>query len=46
MDILVDTNRFKKLSELSKGEYESVLFMQDDKWREGRNHSLPRHVHS
>lgn len=40
MDILVDTNRFKKLSELSKGEYESVLFMQDDKWREGRKHSI------
>lgn len=40
MDILVDTNRFKKLGELSKGEYESVLFMQDDKWREGRKHSI------
>lgn len=40
MDILIDTNRFKKLSELSKGEYESVLFMQDDKWREGRKHSI------
>ena len=40
MDILVDTNRFKKLSELSNGEYESVLFMQDDKWREGRKHSI------
>ena len=40
MDILVDTNRFKKLSELSKVEYESVLFMQDDKWREGRKHSI------
>ena len=40
MDILVDTNRFKKLSELSHGEYESVLFMQDDKWREGRKHSI------
>ena len=40
MDILVDTNRFKKLSELSKEEYESVLFMQDDKWREGRKHSI------
>ena len=40
MDILVDTNRFKKLSELSTGEYESVLFMQDDKWREGRKHSI------
>ena len=40
MDILVDTDRFKKLSELSKGEYESVLFMQDDKWREGRKHSI------
>lgn len=40
MDILVDTNRFKKLSELSKGEYEPVLFMQDDKWREGRKHSI------
>ena len=40
MDILVDTNRFKKLSELSKGEYESVLFMQDDKWREGSKHSI------
>ena len=40
MDILVDTNRFKKLCELSKGEYESVLFMQDDKWREGRKHSI------
>ena len=40
MDILVDTNRFKKLSELSKGEYESVLFMQDDKWRKGRQNSI------
>ena len=40
MDILVDTNRFKKLGELSNGEYESVLFMQDDKWREGRKHSI------
>ena len=40
MDILVDTNRFKKLSDLSKGEYESVLFMHDDKWREGRKHSI------
>lgn len=40
MDILVDANRFKKLGELSKGEYESVLFMQDDKWREGRKHSI------
>ena len=40
MDILVDTNRFKKLSELSKWEYDAVLFMQDDKWREGRKHSI------
>ena len=40
MDILVDTKRFKKLGELSRGEYESVLFMQDDKWPEGRKHSI------
>ena len=40
MDILVDTNRFKKLCERSNGEYESVLFMQDDKWREGRKHGI------
>ena len=40
MDILVDTNRFNKLSELSKGEYESVLFMQDDKWRQARQNSI------
>lgn len=40
MEITTDMDRFKKLGELSKGEYESVLFMQEDEWREGRKHSI------
>lgn len=40
MDILIDTNRFKKLGELSKGECETTLFIEESKWREARKHSI------
>lgn len=40
MDISIDNNRFKKLGELSKGEYETTLFIEEAKWREARKNSI------